>query len=216
MFLSLSLTALIDDVNGLEPYILHWQVIRYAGSNSCSTTLKLTKLTFSQRLTVTFAAPIVTCYQWTCQISDSARSDALHPHRGLHVLIGLMRCLCISVISEWLIAVDPARVHRAHSSMCLLPPMDSSVSVTEPEDTPQLTPPALLALSTASSRVRNATAGRPCTTGAVGVWEGGGRPRRCSEPSDVPHRSHVRSDFTRCKRRVIPPSRATCESAALR
>lgn len=56
MFLSLSLTALIDDVNGLEPYILHWQVIRYAGSNSCSTTLKLTKLTFSQRLTVTLGS----------------------------------------------------------------------------------------------------------------------------------------------------------------
>lgn len=100
MFLSLSLTALIDDVNGLEPYILHWQVICYADSNSCSTTLKLTKLTFSQRLTVTLAAPIVTRYRTMCQISDSAWSDGLRPHMGLHVLICLMRCLCISVISD--------------------------------------------------------------------------------------------------------------------
>lgn len=50
--------------------------------------------------------------------------------------------------------------------------MDSSVSVTEPEDTPQLTPPALLALSTASWRVRNVTAGRPCTSHSVGREEG--------------------------------------------
>lgn len=27
VFLSLSLTALMDDVNGLEPYILQWQAI---------------------------------------------------------------------------------------------------------------------------------------------------------------------------------------------
>lgn len=161
MFLSLSLTALIDDVNGLEPYILHWQVICYAGSNSCSTSLKLTKLVNGH-----FCS---TRYRTMCQISDSAWGDALHPHMGLHVLICLMRCLCISVISGWLIAAGPACVHRAHSSLCLLPPLDSSVSVMEPEDTPQLTPPALLALSTASSRVRNVTAGRPCTTGAVGV-----------------------------------------------
>lgn len=66
-------------------------------------------------------------------------------------------------------AAGPACVHRAHSSMCLLPPIECSVSVMEPEDTPQLTPPALLALSTASSRVRDVTAGRPCTTGAFGV-----------------------------------------------
>lgn len=38
VFLSLSLTALIDDVNGLEPYILQWQVICYTGSNNFSTT----------------------------------------------------------------------------------------------------------------------------------------------------------------------------------
>lgn len=79
-----------------------------------------------------------------------------------------MRRLCISVISDWLMAVGPACVHRARSSMCLLPPMDSSVSGMEPEDTPQLTPPALLALSTASSRVRNVTAGRPCSRSVGG------------------------------------------------
>lgn len=73
MFLSLSLTALIDDVNGLEPYILHWQVICYAGSNSCSTTLKLSKLTFAQRLTVTFAAPIATRYRPLYQVWSMER-----------------------------------------------------------------------------------------------------------------------------------------------
>lgn len=38
VFLSLSLTALIDDVNGLQPYMLQWQVICYTGTNNCSTT----------------------------------------------------------------------------------------------------------------------------------------------------------------------------------
>lgn len=40
VFLSLSLTTLIDDINGLEPYILQRQVICYSGSNSCSTILQ--------------------------------------------------------------------------------------------------------------------------------------------------------------------------------
>lgn len=40
VFLSLSLTALMDDVNGLEPYIPHWQVICSTGSNNCSTILQ--------------------------------------------------------------------------------------------------------------------------------------------------------------------------------
>lgn len=43
---------------------------------------------------------------------------------------------------------------------------------------------------------------------AVSAWEGGGH-RRCVEPSDTPRQSHVRSDSSRCKMRVIPPSRFT-------
>lgn len=83
--------------------------------------------------------------------------------------------------------------------------------------TAQITPQSRLALSKASSRVCNVTAGPPCTPAAVGVWAGRGQPKRCSEPSDVPHRSHVRSDFTRWKlwwsSRLQEP---TSESARLR
>lgn len=70
-------------------------------------------------------------------------------------------------------------------------------------DTPQITNAALLALENS-------------TTSGLGVWEGGRQPQRFSKPSDVPHRSHVRSDFTRRKMRVIPPSRVTNESVPLR
>lgn len=36
------------------------------------------------------------------------------------------------------------------------------------------------------------TAGPRRAAAAVGAWEGGGPPRRCGEPSDVPHQSHVK------------------------
>lgn len=93
-------------------------------------------------------------------------------------------------------AAGAACVHRAHSSMCLLPPMDSSVSVMEPEDTPQLTPPALLALSTASSRVGNVTAGRPCTTGVGGrrATSEVQRALRCTSPVSRKEWLHTMQD----------------------
>lgn len=42
---------------------------------------------------------------------------------------------------------------------------------------------------------------------AVGMCEGGGHLWRCGKPSDTPRRSHLRSDSSRCKMRVIPPVR---------
>lgn len=94
--------------------------------------------------------------------------------------------------SSWPCMCPPSEL-----STSVLPPINSPLSVIEPEV--QITPPSLLALSTASLRVCDVTAGPLCTAAAVGVWAGRGQPRRCSEPSDVPYRSHVSSDFTRWK-----------------
>lgn len=94
-------------------------------------------------------------------------------------------------------------------STFVLPPIFSPLSVMEPADTAQITPPSL------SGALRGELEGFALWAWGLGapppqseVWEAGGQPRRCSEPSAVPHRPHVRSDFTRCKMRVIPPSRA--------
>lgn len=106
--------------------------------------------------------------------------------------------------------------------MCALAPIHSPLTVMEPGDIPEITPPTLLALSTMSSRVHNLTVGSLCTCiyftttppslrvqrvpvepsqSACGTEERWMRFWRCFAPSDAPCPSPVRSDSSRCKRR---------------
>jgi len=76
----------------------------------------------------------------------------------------------------------------------------------EPRNIPEITPPTLLALSTAGSRVHHLTVGSLCTCiyippappsatsvrpSAVDMWDGGVF-QRCAAPSDTPQQSPVR------------------------